>query len=425
MYNKCMKLSRTLFKSQKDSIFGLDRSTDRILRAGFACKESAGIYGLSPLGYKIFEQLTNLLDQCFQGYLSNEKLKTEVQKVSLPILQDKKYWIASGRDNAYGRETFRLENRDGQEFYLAPTAEESVVHMIKSFISSYKSLGIILYQMIHKYRDEARPRYGLVRNKEFIMMDAYSFDKNDYECQANYAQMYSLYSQFFSALNIDFVFAAAECGEVGGSFSQNAFVRSNIGEDELCLKIPWNEYAQHVLQAKTYDEMTALSRHIDAAGPYKYTVIEIGHIFNLGDKYSKSMNAKFTDENGQEQFYVMGCYGIGMTRLLQALLEDDGTFYKPLPAIVAPYSFHLISINRNDEAEIVYSQLNKMLRGNFQQPCLYDDREAQPGTKFHDADLIGIPNRIILGKTIEWQNKFTNSTQIFDSVQELIKAIAS
>lgn len=392
-----MKLSQLLFRTIKGQTES-NKTTDRLIRSNYILQESSGIFSYAPLGTLLIENIKRLIRSTL--------IKENIQEIYLPILQDMKLWIESGRDKVYGPEMFRINNRENKQFCLAATAEESVVHMIKNFISSYKSLPMIVYQMLNKYRDELRPRYGLIRCKEFIMFDAYSFDESVLKCQLSYTKMYQLYIEFFNKLQLDFIFSMAECGEVGGSFSQNVFIRSENGEDTLHLTIPWQEYQQKVQAACTYEEILNTNQYVCATGIYSYDVVEVGHIFNLGDKYSKSMNASFINSNGQKEYYEMGCYGIGISRLLSVIMEKSY-----IPDVISPYKFHIISVNRDEEAEQIYKQIPS---------CLYDNRDCGPGTKFADADLIGIPNRIIIGKNIEYKDLINNTVKIFENIEELI-----
>jgi prolyl-tRNA synthetase len=393
-----MRLSKLLFKSHKET--SNDEMGNNLIRGCMVLQESSGIFQYLPLGFMVMENIRRII--------RNVLNLNELQEVMLPILQDMKLWVESGRDKVYGPEMFKLKNRDNRDFCLCPTAEESIVYMVKNFISSYTSLPIILYQMSRKYRDEMRPRFCLIRNKEFEMMDAYSFDRDKSSANLSYTKMYHLYVTIFEQMNLDFVFAAADCGEVGGSFSQNAFVRSKMGEDELCLTIPWEQYSQHVKKAKTYEDMLNLSQYISTNGLFKYAVVEVGHIFNLGTKYSASMNALFTDNDGTKKHYEMGCYGIGVSRLMQVLFED-----KCLPLSVTPYQIHLIGI-QNEQSETFYSMCQK---NNIN--VLFDDRDCGPGAKFHDSDLINIPYRVIIGRGLEFQNRFNDIKYEFTNLNEL------
>jgi prolyl-tRNA synthetase len=263
--------------------------------------------------------------------------------------------------------------------------------------------------MLNKYRDELRPRYGLIRNKEFEMMDAYSFDESITKTQESYNKMYHLYIKILDELNLSFIFTNADTGEVGGSFSQNTFIQSEIGEDTIRLTISWEEYEEKCKNAKNYDEIIELSQFISDNGQYEYKVVEVGHIFNLGEKYSSSMNAAFTNSKGEKQNYVMGCYGIGVSRLFQVMLEK----HKALPDIISPYKYHLIGIDM-EKSDKIYEQINKI-------QVLYDDRFCNAGQKFNDADLIGISHRIIAGKNIELINMINGNKEIFNNLEELIK----
>ncbi len=401
-YNTRMRISKFLFKTQKEKT-AFDAITDRLIRGNFALQESAGIFQYAPLGTKIMLKLENLIRKHFDP--------SALQEVRLPMLQDLSLWQESGRENAYGPEMFRLINRDGKRFCLAPTAEECIVFMVKKIVESYTSLPVIAYQMLYKYRDELRPRYGLIRNKEFSMMDAYSFDESLEKTYESYYKMYRLYIDVLRELNISFIFTSADTGEVGGSFSQNVFVKSEIGEDVIKLTVPWDEYEDLCNNALNYNEILELSKYISENGQYEYRVVEIGHIFNLGEKYSESMSAAFTNSKGERQNYVMGCYGIGISRLLQVLLEQ----HKYLPAVIAPYKYHLVGIDAV-KADALYIRLNIS-------EVLYDDRIVSAGQKFNDADLVGIPYRIVVGKNLELVNMTTSESRLFNSIDDLVNYI--
>lgn len=515
-----------------------------LLRAGMIRKLASGIYGFMPLGWRSLRKIEEIIRQ--------EMDNTGAQEILMSAVQPAELWEESGRWYAYGPELWRIKDRGGRDFCLGPTHEEIFTDIVRSDISSYRQLPTTLYQIQHKYRDEARPRFGLMRSREFIMKDAYSFDKDREGLDASYDAMYDAYSKIFTRCGLTFRPVEADTGAIGGKGSHEFTALSEVGESEIaycekCDMAATVEQAECVDDAPTadsvemlpleevhtpgtktieevadflglgkaqtikalllekYDEegnvsdyvaafvrgdrdlnMTKLVNALDVpehaiafadeekmskvtgsvggftgptglhdcimvvdselvgqknlcggackedyhlkninfdrdykadivtdikvlkegdrcpvcGGPIKHTRgIEVGQIFKLGTKYSESMGALYKDDNQEDHPIVMGCYGIGVTRTLAAVVEqhhdDKGIIW---PVSVAPYHVIITLVKPDDPiqvalAEEIYSQLQK--KGV---DVLLDDRDERPGVKFNDADLLGIPLRITVGK---------------------------
>jgi prolyl-tRNA synthetase len=522
------------------------KSHKLLLRAGYVRQLSGGIYTYLPLGLKSLRKLEEIIRQ--------EMNSAGAVELSMPFVQPLDLWKESGRDEDYGKELLRFKDRQDRDFCLAPTYEEVVTDLVKKNVKSYKELPLTLYQIHLKFRDEMRPRFGLMRAKEFVMKDAYSFDSDDRGLDESYKKMKRAYENIFKRLGFDFKFIKAEAGEIGGNYSEELMVFSEYGEDRIVIcencgyaasideadsasdyhgplescrqpkmtklftpdKKSIEEVGEYLKVDKTCFAKTLIyetesgfiaamvrgDREINErklkkaagvknlflakegdveritgapcgfAGPFSLNginlivideeinnseywitganqkdahmanvkpgrdftpdivanirsvqagdkcvrcsgvltvknAIELGHIFKLGEKYSSILNAKFLDEKGEAKFFVMGCYGIGVGRTLQTLIEvfsDDNGIN--LPVSLSPFSTAVVSLNVNDEkitsvSEKIYSDLTAMGID-----VIYDDRKLSAGIKLKDIDLIGIPFKIVVGNRTIKDNKY-------------------
>lgn len=391
-----MRLSQYLFKIHKNES-GLDAGTDRLLRGCFIQKECAGIFRFTNLGFRVVEKIKHIIRQKLNAIGCLE--------VFLPILQDMSLWAKSGRSEGYGRESFILQDRKDSKMILAPTAEESATELIIDAVSSYKSLPLTIYQMVEKYRDEMRPRFGLVRSRQFTMKDAYSFSKNEEQAKDIYVDFYNCYLDIFRELEIEVFVVPSDTGDIGGKFTHEfVVINEEVGECPLFYDELSNEKIQNITEIDRLRCGFNKGEFI-----HEKKCLELGQIYYLGTRYSEPMKATFTDQDGVLKNFVMGCYGIGVTRILSFLAASKKFF----PEQIAPFDIHLVGIH-NDKSEEVY----RLLRHSVD--VLYDDRDQKAGTKFSDADLIGIPQRLTVGNTIEWQNFSTKETKIFDTASELV-----
>ncbi|MHB1693291.1 MAG: proline--tRNA ligase [bacterium] len=540
-----------------------------MLRAGYVRQLSGGIYAYLPLGYKSLKKLENIIRE--------EMNNAGAIELSMPFVQPLELWKQSGRDKDYGKELLRFKDRQDRDFCLAPTYEEVITDLVGKNVHSYKELPLTLYQIHLKFRDEMRPRYGLMRAKEFIMKDAYSFDIDSEGLDESYRKMKKAYTNLFKRLGFDFIFIKADSGEIGGSYSEELMVISEYGEDKIAicnncgysaslesavsagnfpeplkscrqpkmtklatpdkktieevsgyLKIDAESFAKTIIYESELGFIAAMvrgDREINEhklkkiaevkelnlakekdvenitcapcgfAGPFglqnikliiideeiqaqEYWItganekdfhmanvkpgrdfiaditadirtvkdgdiclrcaghlnvkntIELGHIFKLEEKYSSVMDAGFLDEKGINKHFVMGCYGIGVGRTFQALIEifsDENGIN--LPVSVSPFVVSVVSLNPNDEnikniADKIYGDL---LKSGID--VLYDDRKLSAGVKLKDNDLIGIPMKIIIGNKTIKENKFelsirkTGEKEFYDSLEDLYARI--
>ncbi len=523
----------TIKEDQKEATI---RSHNLLLRGSFICKLASGIYNYLPLGWRVLKKVSDIVRE--------ELDKEGAIELLMPSIQPAELWMESGRWQEYGKELLRIKDRSGRDFVYGPTHEEVVTDIVRRFVKSYKELPVNLYHIQTKFRDEMRPRFGLMRGREFIMKDAYSFDASEEGMNESYDKMRRAYAAIFRRCGLEFRVVEADTGTIGGKDSEEFMVLSDTGEDELVF-CDSCEYAANVERAmsvtqddagevrlleKVYtpgrrtieevcgflgidtsfsakalvyknerdklycflvegddslnetkakritgsvelvklsdEEMEELGFRRGYIGPVgiknseitfvcdirltkrnslvvgandedhhyvgakigrdfhpdiiadlrdvkegeicprcgrgrlrKTRGIEVGHIFKLGDKYSRSMNATFLDRGGKQRYYLMGCYGIGIGRTAQAAVEqwndDDGIIW---PISIAPFEVELISLDAGDEKIVEYcdSLHNELEKVGFE--VLYDDRNERAGVKLKDADLIGIPVRIIVGK---------------------------
>ncbi|MFH1288293.1 MAG: proline--tRNA ligase [bacterium] len=358
-------------------------SHNLMLRAGLIRKLAAGIYTFLPLGLRIMRKLEKIIRE--------EMDKSGAQEILMPALIPKELWDETGRWDIYGPELMRVQDRGKRSFALGPTHEEVVTNLVHSEVHSYRQLPVTFYQIQTKFRDEIRPRFGIMRGREFSMKDAYSFDRDDKGAEESYQKAYEAYNRIFSRCGLNFRAVEADTGQIGGSFSHEFMVLANTGEDSIAV-CPACDYAVNT------------NRTTDNVCPRCHKTlevvkgIEVGHVFKLGLKYSKPIKAVFLDEDGKEKFIVMGCYGIGIGRTIAAAIEQnhdkDGIIW-PMP--LAPYHVIISLLDVFDEtakkmAERCYQDFT-----NNGIEVLFDDRNEKPGVKFKDADLIGIPVRVTIG----------------------------
>ncbi|WP_366921673.1 proline--tRNA ligase [Metallumcola ferriviriculae] len=569
-----MRVSKLLMPTLRENPSEAEVISHQLLvRAGLMRKAASGIYTYLPLGMRVLEKI--------KAIVKEEMDRFGGQEVMLPIIQPAELWQESGRWEVYGQEMFRLKDRHEREFCLGPTHEEIITSLVRNEVNSYKQLPILLYQIQNKYRDEKRPRFGLMRGREFIMKDLYSFDQDQTGLEESYEKMYKAYTNVFLRCGLQFRVVEADSGAIGGSTTHEFMVLAEAGEAQVvyCQKCDYaanvekaeavpdkivvgteseiqlvhtpnvrtiEEVAGHLGVAKKQliktlfykadDQMVAVlvrgdrevndikvQNHLRCVqlelaqpedvermagcsvgfvGPvgleikiladqevafiksavtgankndYHYTGvslnrdfkvddftdlrmvqsgepcpqcdsslesargIEVGQIFQLGEKYSQSLNAKYTDENGDEKFFVMGCYGIGVSRTIAAAIEQNydqnGIIW---PITLAPAHVVIIPVSTKEdeqvkEAEALYRQC---LEAGIE--AVLDDRNERAGVKFKDADLVGYPIRVTVGKkTIqdnsvdiklrhsgaeEAVNKNLAVTKITEVVRDLIKS---
>ncbi|MFJ8098918.1 MULTISPECIES: proline--tRNA ligase [unclassified Lysinibacillus] len=532
-----MKQSKTLIPTLREVPADAEvKSHKQLLRAGFIRQNTSGVYSYLPLAKRVLTKIENIVREEMEAINSIELL--------MPSLQSAELWQESGRWEKYGPELMRLKDRHDRDFALGPTHEEVITTLVRDEIKSYKKLPLTLYQIQTKFRDEKRPRFGLLRGREFIMKDAYSFHASRESLDETYDDMYRAYSNIFSRLGLNYRAVIADAGSIGGKGTHEFMVLSEIGEDTIAYSDTSN-YAANIEMAevlvdyqpsdealkelekvatpdqKTIEEVSAflnvepsnvikslvfdvdgelvvvlargdheindiklknaleagsvelaseaairdlLGCGVGSIGPVKLPVdvkvvadnaiksirngvaganedgfhlvnvnperdfavneyldirfiqegdpspdgqgiikfaegIEVGHIFKLGTTYSAKMNGTFLDEQGKSQPFIMGCYGIGVSRILAAVAEhfqDENGFVWPTQ--LAPYDIHVVPVNTKDETQVALADELYGLLKSYRYDVLLDDRAERAGVKFADADLIGLPVRVTVGK---------------------------
>jgi len=385
-----------------------------LLRAGLARMLMAGSYSYLPLGLKVLQNLEKIIREEMNSCSASELL--------LPALQPLELWQRSGRDKDLGDVMIRFTDRRGRKICLGPTHEEVITDLIKSHVSSYKQLPLILYQIQTKFRDEIRPRFGLIRSCEFIMKDAYSFDKDEAGLDTNYQAMHGAYLRIFKRCGLDILTTQADSGIMGGKVSHEFMAPAQDGED-LVLACPKCRAAQ------TFKEGAHSSCPKCKVALEKINTIEVGHIFKLGTKYSASLGANFLDAKGKLQPVIMGCYGIGVSRLVSSVIEQNNDANGIIwPQELAPYKVIILALDKEDKlimemALNIYQELNK---AGIE--ALLDDRDERAGVKFKDADLLGIPLQVVIGKgalredTLELKERRTQN-KIIKPKEEILEEI--
>ena len=398
-----------------------------LLRSGMIRKVASGIYNWLPLGFKTLKLVENIVRE--------EMTNTESQEIFMPMVQPRDLWEDSKRWDKFGPELLRFKDRHERDFCLGPTHEEIITDLIRNNLSSYKELPLSLFQIQTKFRDEIRPRYGIMRGREFLMKDAYSFHLNQ-ECLNNtYQTIREAYKAIFNRLGLGYKIVKADSGAIGGEISEEFHVLAESGEDTLAfseeseiainaeLLINENESIDS-LQGKTFPDS---QEEIKLAKG-----IEVGHIFQLGNVYSSAMNATVLDENGNRQALQMGCYGIGVSRIVAAAIEqnhdDKGIIW---PKNIAPIQISILPIFKESSdktfifAEKLYKDLSKLgLR------VMLDDRQERFGKKITESELVGSSYAVVIGKSytenkiIELISRNGDKTELKDSEIEkfLIKA---
>lgn len=561
-----MKLNNSYFFTlREDAKDEESKSGNLLVRSGMIKKVGAGIYMFLPLGLKTLDNIKRIVKE--------EMDRAGAQELLMPSLIPSEYYETCGRVEAFGNDMFNLKDRGNKPLVLGPTHEELFTIAAKAMVKSYKDLPFTIYQQADKFRDEPRPRYGLIRVREFIMKDAYSFDRNDQELDASYNIMKNAYNRIYDRLGIDYKIVKADCGAMGGTLSEEYQAVTDIGEDTLvlcdscdyatnievsecisnieskeetlkieCVETPHKETIEDVcefLKSDVKKSVKALLMNVsnelvvffirgdrelsenkvckllgvkeinfadDAliatsnavpgyTGPvglnakiiidnevlkmknfvtgankegyhyintnisdFKYDMaadivnvkegdtcphcggklyfkkgIEIGNLFKLGTKYAEKLGLTYLDENNQEQVVTMGCYGIGVGRILASIIEQNNDEHGMImPMNVAPYKVCLVQIDmKNEEQTEIAEKLYETLRQNNIE-VLYDNRDERPGVKFKDMDLIGIPLRITIGKKIsdglvEWKERKNGNNidvkldEIIDKINEFIK----
>ncbi|HVV61524.1 MAG TPA: proline--tRNA ligase [Pseudolabrys sp.] len=407
-----MRLSRYFLPILKEAPREAEIVSHRLmLRAGMMRQEAAGIYAFLPLGLRVLKKIEQIVRE--------EQNRSGAIEMLMPTIQSADLWRESGRYDAYGKEMLRIEDRHEREMLYGPTNEEMVTEIFRAYVRSYKELPLNLYHIQWKFRDEVRPRFGLMRGREFLMKDAYSFDLDQAGARHSYNKMFVAYLRTFERLGLKSIPMRADTGPIGGDLSHEFIILASTGESEvfchkdyLDFKVPgadvnFDDVAS--LQAivdKWTSHYAATSEMHDAAAFAKIPAdkqvsargIEVGHIFYFGTKYSAPMKAVVATKEGTEVPVHMGSYGIGPSRLVAAIIEashDDAGIVWPEP--VAPFKVAVLNLKQGDAAtDGACEQLYRDLAAKGID-VLYDDRDERAGAKFATADLIGVPWQVLIG----------------------------
>ena len=416
------------------------KSHQLMLRTGMIKQSSAGIYSWLPLGFKIMKKIEKIVRE--------EQNSIGAQEMLMPTIQSSEIWKESGRYDDYGEEMLRIKDRQGREMLYGPTNEELITDVFRSSIKSYKSLPQLLYHIQWKFRDEIRPRFGVMRCKEFYMKDAYSFDSTDDDAKKSYNKMFYSYLKTFNRLGLKAIPMAADTGPIGGDLSHEFIILAETGEsqiyaDKKIFEIDLKKYQEidsslqtmredftniYAVTDDKYNEKE-FNEKVKKENQMKTKGIEVGHIFYFGDKYSKPMNCLIDDKNGKKTSVKMGSYGIGVSRLVGATIEANYiNDIMKWPKSISPFDVVIIpSISKNNtenllKAEKIYKALRKQ---NID--VLLDDVDENMSNKFKKHDLIGVPYQIIIGSKSE-EDKFefkelNTSSEILslDEIQSKLK----
>ena len=389
------------------------KSHQLMLRVGMIKQSAAGIYSWLPLGFKVMKKIENIVRE--------EQNNIGVQEILMPTIQSSDLWKESGRYDDYGEEMLRIKDRQNREMLYGPTNEELITDIFRSSIKSYKSLPQLLYHIQWKFRDELRPRFGIMRCREFLMKDAYSFDINDEEAKFSYNKFYLSYLRTFKRLELKAIPMAADTGPIGGNLSHEFIILADTGESKIFTDKRIFEVSSEgsKLEKESLKELRKKYENFYAATDEKFNKeefekkvskenrlitkgIEVGHIFYFGDKYSKALNASVDLPGGKKDFVKMGSYGVGVSRLVGAIIEanyDEKKEIMKWPFSIAPYEVSIIpQINKNDNTNLdraitIYKKLSE-----FGIDTIIDDTEENFSSKMKKFDLIGVPFQILIGK---------------------------
>ena len=381
-----------------------------MLRAGMISQSSSGIYSWLPLGLRVLKKIENIV--------RDEQDAAGVNEILMPTIQPADLWKESGRYEDYGKEMLRINDRQDREMLYGPTNEEQVTDIFRRSIKSYKELPQLLYHIQWKFRDELRPRFGVMRGREFLMKDAYSFDLDKQQSEISYNKFFVCYLKTFQRLELKAIPMTAETGPIGGDLSHEFIIISQTGESDIYFDSKLLEQ-ENELQSINYSEdlsgLVNSYKSLYAVSDDKFNQdnfdnnvlkenqtrskgIEVGHIFSFGTKYSETMKANVLNNDGKQTTVFMGSYGIGISRLVGAIIEssndDKGIIW---PKSVSPYDIGLINLKQkdNDITAISNGVYEKLLSAGFD--VLYDDKNDNPGVKFSRMDLIGLPFQVIVG----------------------------
>ena len=378
-------------------------------RAGFISQVASGLYNYLPLGKRVLKKIETIINE--------EMTRVYAQEVELSFVTPIEFWEESGRAEKFGKELLRFKDRKDNSFVLGPTHEEMMVNIVRNKVSSYKQLPINLYQIKTKFRDEARPRFGIMRGREFLMKDGYSFHSSVEDLDREFDTMEASYKIILKRLGLDFRVVEADSGAIGGSGSKELMVLADSGEDTIavCDSCEYGANIEVFMDLENADDEAEKVIYTDVkdlkgddncpncSGKLTLTKgIEVGHIFKLGTTYSHPLGCTYLDENGKSQDMIMGTYGMGVSRLMAAVIEqhndENGCIWTPA---TAPYMVNILVSNVKDDAQVAYGEALYTQLYDQGVDVIIDDRKERFGFKMKDAELIGFPYTVIVGKNLE------------------------
>ena len=385
-----------------------------MLKTGMIKKTAAGIYNWLPIGLKVLKKVENIVRDSMNTF--------GAQEILMPMVQPAELWSESERYDEYGKELLKFQDRSERDFVLGPTHEEIICEIFRSYPIRYKQLPINLYQIQTKFRDEIRPRFGVMRSREFLMKDAYSFDIDESGLIESYENMKKAYIHAFDKIGLDYRIVKADAGVIGGDVSEEFHIIADSGEDLIAISDSSN-FAANVEVLEYKEDPSELNGKDSPDGIGKLQVkrgIEVGHIFQLGKKYSEKMKVTLKNEKGKDQDLYMGCYGIGVSRIVAASIEqnhdDKGIIW---PRSITPFHLNIICLDPNrkeilEECENIYRILKKSGHD-----ILLDDRDIRVGVKFAENEMLGIPFSIVIGPKNFNKSKFEFNIRADDTKLEL------
>jgi prolyl-tRNA synthetase len=440
-----MRLSRYFLPILRETPKEAEIVSHRLmLRAGMIRQEAAGIYAWLPLGLKVLNKVNAIVRE--------EQNRSGAVELLMPTIQSADLWRESGRYDAYGKEMLRIQDRHERDMLFGPTNEEMVTEIFRGYVRSYKDLPLNLYHIQWKFRDEVRPRFGVMRSREFLMKDAYSFDLDQAGAVHSYNKMFVAYLRTFARMGLKAIPMRADTGPIGGNLSHEFIILASTGESEVFCHADYLNF-DIPSEDTNFDDIPGLQSTVDkwtslyAATSEMHEAdafeavpadkkmsargIEVGHIFYFGTKYSAPMGAKVMGPDGQEREVHMGSYGIGPSRLIAAIIEashdENGIVW---PEAVAPFDVAILNLKAGDSATDAASERLYRELGAAGRDVLYDDRDERPGGKFVTADLIGIPWQVLIGPKglaegkVELKSRATGERELL-SLEDVVSRLTS
>jgi len=372
-----------------------------MVRSGMIKKTAAGIYNWLPLGYKVLKKVENIVRKNLDNF--------GAQEILMPMVQPAELWKESLRFDQYGKELLKFKDRSDRDFVLGPTHEEIICEIFRSYPISYKELPINLYQIQTKFRDEIRPRFGVMRCREFLMKDAYSFDIDEKGMEKSYENMKDAYINIFNDIGLDYRIVKADAGNIGGDVSEEFHIIADSGEDLLAISDS-SDFAANVEVLEYEKDPSELDGEPSPDGKGKLMIkrgIEVGHIFQLGQKYSEKMSVSIKDSSGKGIDVFMGCYGVGVSRIVAAAIEQNhdekGIIW---PYAIAPFHVNVICLDPKKEEVLKECESVYQIIKDAGHDVLLDDRDIRAGQKFTDNEILGIPYSIVIGPKNFSNNSF-------------------